>query len=86
MSKFQYLKPFTLPKKQGHKVLIKGVSTNIKQEEFENMLTQNKITFAKVERFISKRSGTPLPMFLVELKEAATAKALIAKKFVKNMV
>ena len=44
------------------------------------MLTQNKTIFAKAERFISKRSGTALPMFLAELKEAATAKALIAKK------
>ena len=47
---------------------------------FENILTQNKITFAKAERFISKRSGKPLPMFLVELKEDAMAKALIAKE------
>ena len=46
------------------------------------MLTKNKTTFAKAERFISKRSGMPLSMFLVELKEAATAEALIAKKLV----
>ena len=43
------------------------------------MLTQNKIIFVKAECFISKRSGMPLPMFLVELKEAAIAEALIAK-------
>ena len=59
--------------------LVKGVSTDIKQEEFENMLAQNKTTFAKVERFISK-SGTPLPMFLAELKEPAMAEALNCKK------
>ena len=34
-------------KKQSHKVFVKGVSTDIKQEEFENMLTQSKTTFAK---------------------------------------
>ena len=43
------------------------------------MLTQNKITFAKAECLISKRIDTPLPMFLVELKEAVTAEILIAK-------
>ena len=42
-------------KKQSQKVLIKGVSTDIKQEEFENMLTQSKSTFAKAKRFISKK-------------------------------
>ena len=73
---------FQSAKKQSHKVLVKGVSTDIKQEQFENMLTQNNITFAKAERFISKRSGTPLTMFLAELKEAATAEALIAKNLV----
>ena len=54
---------FHSAKKQSHKVSVKGVSTDIKQEEFENMLTQNKITFAKAERFISKRSDKPLPKF-----------------------
>ena len=73
---------FHSARKQSHKVLVKGVLTDIKQEEFENMLTQNKITLAKAERFISKRSGTPLLMFLAELKEAATADALIAKNLV----
>ena len=71
---------FHFDKKQSHTILVKAVSTDIKQEEFESMLTQNKTTFAKVERFVSKRSGTPLSMFLVELKEAAKAEALIAKK------
>ena len=33
----------------------------------------------KAERFISKRSSTPLPVFLVDLNEAATAEALTAK-------
>ena len=53
-------------KKQIHKVLVKGISTDIKQEEFENVLTQNKTTFAKAERFISKRNGMSFPMFLVD--------------------
>ena len=66
----------------GHKVLVKGVSTDIQQEEFENMLTQNKITFAEAARFISKRSHMHFPSVLVELNEAATAEALIAKKLV----
>ena len=60
---------FHSARKQSHKVLVKGVSTDIKQEEFENMLTQNKTTFAKAERFISKRSGMPLPMFSEGLTE-----------------
>ena len=42
-------------------------------EELENMLTQNKITFAKAERFISKRMR-----FCHEI--TAMAEALIAKK------
>ena len=60
--------------------MVKGVSTDIKQEEFENMLIQNKTTFPKAERFISKRSSMPLPMFLVELKEIAMAEALSSAK------
>ena len=59
---------FHSAKNHGQKVLVKGVSPDIKQEEFENMLTQNKITFAKAESFISKRSDMSLPMFLVDLK------------------
>ena len=77
MSKFYHS-----AKQQSHKVSVKVVSTDIKQEEFENMLTENKITFAKAERFISKRSGTLLPMCLVELKEAATVEAPIAENLV----
>ena len=44
-------------------------------EELENMLTQNKITFAKAKRFISKRMR-----FCHEI--TATAEALIAKNLV----
>ena len=65
---------FHSAKKQSHKVLVKGISTDIKHPKQTN--------FAKAECFIGKRSGMPLPMFLVELKEAATAEARIAKKIV----
>ena len=54
---------FQSAKKQSHKVLVKSVSIDIKQEEFENMLTQNKITFAKAERFIGKKVTHLCPCF-----------------------
>ena len=73
-------KAYHTAKAQNYKVLIKGVSADIKREEFENMLNHNKITFAKAESFISKRNGMPLPLFLIELKEAATAGTLTVIK------
>ena len=59
-------------------LVVKGVPTEFTDEEFKQVLDHNKINHAKAERMQSKRDGTKLQMFQLELSDSAEAEALIS--------
>ena len=65
------------------KVLVfKGVSNNIKIEDFKELLDFNKITHAEAECMKSKRSGRDLTFIKIKCDEAKHAEALISGELV----
>ena len=54
------------PKKS---LAVKGVPTEVKQQEFKEFLDLNKINYAKAERLISKKDGRVLEIFILEIKD-----------------
>ena len=43
--------------------MVKGVPTDLTDEDFKEFLDLNKISYAKAERYKSKKDGRVLPMF-----------------------
>ena len=64
------------PKKS---LVIKGVPTEVSEQEFKEFLDLNKINYAKAERLISKKDGRVLEIFKLEIKDDTEAEALIAE-------
>ena len=52
---------------KGKVVVFKGVSNNVKVEDFKKLLDFNKITHAEAERMKSKRSGRDLPFIKISV-------------------
>ena len=64
----------SLPNKEKSKTLVvKGVPTELTNDEFKQVLDHNKIKHAKAERMKSKRDGRMLQMFQMELSDPAEA-------------
>ena len=59
-------------------MVFKGVSNNVKLEEFKELLDFNEITHAEAERMKSKRSGRDLPLIKIKCDDTKQAKALIS--------
>ena len=64
------------PKKS---LVLKGVPTEVSEQEFKEFLHLNKINYAKAERLISKKDGRVLESFKLEIKDDTEAEALIAE-------
>ena len=64
------------PKKS---LVIKGVPTEVSEQEFKEFLDLNKINYAKAERLISKKDGRVLEIFKLDFKDDTEAEALIAE-------
>ena len=58
---------------------IKGVPTDITDDEFREFLDLNKINYAKADRFKSKEGGRVLPIFQLKINDLAEAEALISQ-------
>ena len=72
--------------KQTNKCLVvKGVPTDLTDEEFKEFLDLNKISYAKAERYKSKRDGRVLPMFQLEISDPAEAEALLSQNLICNV-
>ena len=63
---------------KGKVLVFKGVSNNIKIEDFKELLDFNKITRAEAERMKSKRSGRDLPFIKIKCDDSKQTEALIS--------
>ena len=56
-------KAYQTTKQKNKCLVVKGVPTDLTDDEFKEFLDLNKISYAKAERYKSKRDGRVLPMF-----------------------
>ena len=56
-------KAYQYAKQTNRCLVVKGVPTDITDEDFKEFLDLNKISYAKAERYKSKKDGRVLPMF-----------------------
>ena len=78
-------KAFQTNKTQSKSLAIKGVPTNITDVEFREFLDRNKINYAKADRLKSKKDGTVLPIFQLEINDPTEAEVLISQNLVSNV-
>ena len=72
-------------KTQSKSLAIKGVPTDITDQEFLEFLDLNKINYAKAERLISKNNGRVLPIFKLEINDPTEAEAFISQNLACNV-
>ena len=75
-------KAFQTNKRQTKSPAVKGVPTDITDDEFKEFLDLNKITYAKAECLKSKKDGRVLQMFRLEINDSTKAEALISQNLV----
>ena len=78
-------KAFQTNKTQSKSLAIKGVPTDITDKEFLEFLDLNKINYAKAERLRSKKDGTVLPIFKLEINDPTEAEALLSQNLACNV-
>ena len=72
--------------KTHNKILaIKGVPTDITDNEFKEFLDLNKINYAKAERLKSKKDDRVLPIFPLEITDPDEAEALLSQNLMCNV-
>ena len=69
---------------KGKVFVFKGVSNNLKLEDFKELLHFNKITHTEVERMKYKRSGKELPFITIKCDDTKQADALISGGLVRQ--
>ena len=65
--------------------MVKGVPTDLTDEDFKEFLDLNKISYAKAERYKSEKDGRVLPMFQLEISDPAEAEALLSQNLMCNV-
>ena len=65
--------------------MVKGVPTDLTEEDFKEFLDLNKISYAKAERYKSKKDGRVLPMFQLEISDPVKAEALLSQNLMCNV-
>ena len=71
-------KAYQITKQQNKCLVVKGVPTDLTEEDFKEFLDFNKISYAKAERYKSKKDGRVLPMFQLEISDPVEAEALLS--------
>ena len=79
-------KAYQTTKQKNTCLVVKGVPTYLTDEEFKEFLDLNKISYAKAERYKSKRDGRILPMFQLEISDPAEAEALLSQNLMCNVI
>ena len=64
-------KAYQITKQKNKCLVVKGVPTDLPEEDFKEFLDLNKISYAKAERYKSKKDGRVLPMFQLEISDPA---------------
>ena len=62
-------KAYQINRTQNKSLAIKGVPTDIMDDEFREFLNLNKISYAKADRLKSKKDGRVLPIFQLEISD-----------------
>ena len=78
-------KAYQINKSQNKCLAVKGVPTDISEEDFLDFLNLKKISYAKAERLKSKKDGRVLPIFKLEISDPAEAEALISQNLMCNV-
>ena len=75
-------KAFQTNKAQNKSLAIKGLPTDITDEEFREFLDLNKLNYAKAVCLKSKKDGRVLPIFQLEINDPTDAEALVFQNLV----
>ena len=78
-------KAYQITKQKNKCLVVKGVPTDLTEEDFKEFLDLNKISYAKAERYKSKKDGRVLPMFQLEISDPAEAEALLSQNLMCNV-
>ena len=78
-------KAYQITKQKNKCLMVKGVPTDLTEEDFREFLGLNKISYAKAERYKSKKDGRVLPMFQLEISDPAEAEALLSQNLMCNV-
>ena len=78
-------KAYQINRSQNKSLAIKGVPTDITDDEFREFLNLNKISYAKADSLKSKRDGRVLPIFQLEVSDADEAEALHSQNLMCNV-
>ena len=78
-------KAYQTSKSQNKILAIKGVPTDIMENEFKEFLDLNKINYAKAERLKRKKDGRVLPIFQLEITDPDEAEALLSQNLMCNV-
>ena len=78
-------KAYQITKQQNKCLVVKGVLTDLTEEDFKEFLDLNKISYAKAERYKSKKDGRVLPMVQLEISDPVEAEALLSQNLMCNV-
>ena len=78
-------KAYQTTKQKNKCLVVKGVPTDLTDEEFKEFLDLNKISYAKAKRYKSKRDRRVLPMFQLQISDPAEAEALLFQNLMCNV-
>ena len=78
-------KAYRINKTQNKSLAIKGVPTDITDDEFREFLNLHKISYAKADRLKSKKDGRVLPNFQLEISDSDEAEALLSQNLMCNV-
>ena len=76
---------FQINRTRNKSLAIKGVPTDITDDEFREFLNLYKISYAKADRLKSKKDGRVLPIFQLEISDPDEAEALLLQNLVCNV-
>ena len=78
-------KAYQITKQKNKCLVVKGVPTDLTDEDFNEFLDLNKISYAEAERYKSKKDGRVLPMFQLEISDPTEAEALLSQNLMCNV-
>ena len=78
-------KAYQITNQKNKCLVVKGVPSDLTDEDFKEFLDLNKISYAKAERYQSKTDSRGLPMFQIEISDPAEAEALLSQNLICNV-
>ena len=83
-AKISLPKAFQISREQTKSLAVKGVPTDITDNEFKEFLDLNKLSYAKAERLKSKKDGRVLPLFHIESNDLPKPRHSFTKSSLPN--